>query len=230
MYINLIKSITTNNNAAANQQEEIKETAQQSTIFSTNMSATTEATPVKSSEIPERWLNALDEYRTDEFGPKFEDLSKEDRNHIKESIKEAEEDGSYDNPENIIESDIPGVYYQQVGDFIETTLTLYDGLSFQELPEEDQKEIVDWEENVKDIENSSLSDKEKERALNALDVPDCMNDMTVEKRYTKGKMSGNTPNNEEQQESNIEYKEARKEIEESETNLHEGPSGKYLIY
>ncbi len=132
-------------------------------------------------------MEKLDEIRTENFGPKFEDLSKADRNKVEREINKAKENNEYGNEKNMIEDpNMPGVKYQQLGDWIETTITLYDGLTFYELPEEDQLDILDYEQNVRDIRNSSLSEQEKERAIAALNKPECMENMTEEKRYEKG--------------------------------------------
>ena len=137
----------------------------------------------------DRIYEKLDEIRTEEWGPKFEDLSKADMADIDREIEKMKEEGTYGSEENVVEDpNMPGVSYQQVGEFVETTVTLYDGLAFNELPEQDQLDVLEYEQNKKDIENSSLSDREKQAAIAGLDLPECMENISEEKRYQKGKV------------------------------------------
>ena len=124
--------------------------------------------------------------REEQFGPIYDDLSKKDRDAIDKALEEGDVGEPVKDPEN------PGREQRQVGDMVETTTTLYyadengNGIPFEELPEEDQAAIRDYEQNRQEIENSSLSDEEKAAALAALDVPECMESTTTETRYEKG--------------------------------------------
>lgn len=92
----------------------------------------------------------LDEVRTEQFGPKFEDLSKADRNALEKEIEKAKEAETYDSEDSVVKDpNNPGVSYQQVGEFIETDLTLYDGLTFEELPADEQEEILEYEQKTR---------------------------------------------------------------------------------
>lgn len=93
---------------------------------------------------------------------------------------------SENNTEELAKSENPARMQDLATELIETLTTLYytdeysNVVAFEELSDKDQKAILDYQQNLKDITNSSLSAKEKRKAIEVLDIPICMKDTLEE--------------------------------------------------